>query len=516
MKLDEHSARSVDRFRLGKCDAPYIRVVRRGGDVQIRGQAKAAFGHRIQVASHRDDDGIFAGWNWDGERLVVSNDRYGFQPLFWSALADGGVAVSPSLLTLIDQGARAELDIEALAVFFRLGYFLGEDTPFAAIRSVPPHASFTWKDGQLECVARYPGATQTFTGSRDEAIDEYIALFAQAMARRSPGDGACAIPISGGRDSRHILLELHRTGFQPDVCVSGLDHPPDPNEDPKIAAELCRELGFPLVVIDQQLPQFAAQVRKNRETHFCATAHGWYLALADFLNGRFASAYDGIAGDVLSQSKFLKPDLDVLFHREDPLAICDALFARHASSFHGIRTLLNGPLQACLDPGAARTRLAREITRHLGRPNPVGSFIFWNRTRREIALAPYSLLHGIDRVYSPFVDHDLFDFLTTLPSSMLIDHCFHDDTIARAYPHFAHIPYAHNAISGSDDRATRTRFATDAARALMLGKRSRLTKNVMPRAKLLATLVSGGRVAPWVSPTIIYLHQLELILDAQR
>lgn len=515
MNLDEYSAPSVDRSRLGKGDASYICVVRRGGDVQIRGQAKAAFGHRIHVASHRDDDGIFAGWNWDGERLVVSNDRYGFQPLFWSALADGGVAVSPSLLTLIDQGARAELDIEALAVFFRLGYFLGEDTPFAAIRSVPPHASFTWKDGQLECVARYPGAAQTFTGSRDEAIDGYIALFAQAMARRLPGDGACAIPISGGRDSRHILLELHRTGFQPDVCVSGLDHPPDPNEDPKIAAELCRELGFPLVVIDQQLPQFAAQVRKNRETNFCATAHGWYLALADFLNGRFTSTYDGIAGDVLSQSKFLKPDLDVLFHREDPLAICDALFYRHASSFHGIRTLLNGPLQACLDPGVARTRLAREIARHLGRPNPVGSFIFWNRTRREIALAPYSLLRGIDRVYAPFVDHNLFDFLTTLPSSMLIEHRFHDDTIARAYPRFAHIPYAHNAISGSDDRATRTRFATDAARALVLGKRSRLTKNVMPRAKLLATVLSGGRVAPWVSPTIIYLNQLESILDAQ-
>lgn len=515
MKLDERSARSVDRFRLGMSDAPYIRVVRRGGDVQIHGQAKGALGHRIHVVSDHNDDGIFAGWNWDGERLVVSNDRYGFQPLFWSALNDGGVVVSPSLLTLIDQGARAELDIEALAVFFRLGYFIGEDTPFASIRSVPPHARFTWESGQLECVARYPDTTQTFTRSRDEAIDEYIALFAQAMARRSPGDGACAIPISGGRDSRHILLELHRTGFQPDVCVSGLDHPPDPNEDPKIAAELCRELGFPLVVIDQQLPQFAAQVRKNRETNFCATAHAWYLALADFLSGRFASTYDGIAGDVLSQSKFLKPDLDAVFRREDPLAICDALFARHASSFHGIRALLKGPLQACLDPGVARTRLAREITRHLGCPNPVGSFIFWNRTRREIALAPYSLLRGIDRVYAPFVDHDLFDFLTTLPSSMLIEHRFHDDTIARAYPKFAHIPYAHNAAPGSDDRATRMRFATDMARAFVLAKPSRLMKNVRPRAKLLATVMSGSRLAPWVSPTIIYLTQLESILDAQ-
>ena len=234
------------------------------------------------------------------------------------------------------------------------------------------------------------------------------------------------------------------------------------------------------------------------------------------MNGRFASTYDGIAGDVLSQSKFLEPDLDAVFHRENPEAICDALFARHASSFRVIRVLLNGPLQACLDSGVARSRLAREITRHLGRPNPVGSFIFWNRTRRGIALAPYSLLRSIDRVYAPFVDHDLFDFLTTLPSGMLIDHRFHDDTIARAYPQFAHVPYAHNGIPGSDDRTTRRLLATDMARAFLLAKPSRLTKNVTPRAKLLATVMSGGRLAPWVSPTIIYLNQLESILDARR
>lgn len=99
-------------------------------------------------------------------------------------------------------------------------------------------------------------------------------------------------------------------------------------------------------------------------------------------------------------------------------------------------------------------------------------------------------------VYEPFVDHDLFDFLTTLSSSMLIDHHFHDDTIARAYPQFAHAPYSHDATSGSDSRATRTRFATDMARAFVMAKPSRLTKNVTPRAKFLATVMSGSRLVP--------------------
>ena len=162
--------------------------------------------------------------------------------------------------------------------------------------------------------------------------------------------------------------------------------------------------------------------------------HGWYLALADSLNGRFDSVYDGIAGDVLTQSKFLNPRLDTAFHSRNVNAICQALFSRQTAGDAAARALLKGELKAALEPGVATKRLSREVEKHLDAPNPVASFIFWNRTRRDIALAPYSLLEDIPHVYAPFLDHDLVDFLTTLPSSMLMDHTFHDHTIARAYP----------------------------------------------------------------------------------
>lgn len=490
---------------------PYFMVEMRDGTANTRGQVDAEFGHRIVSGTHDVADGVFARWRWDGNRLMVENDRYGFFPLFWFRAPGGGVCVSSSLVALIEQGAPTELDVEALAVFLRLGFFVGNDTPFASIKVVPPNAVFAWENGKLQCEGRYPPVPNAAAISRDDAIDRYIDLFAKAMARRVPTTGASALPISGGRDSRHILLELHRTGFEPSVCVSVLDHPPDPNEDPEIAAALCGKLGFELVVVDQQLSLFSAQVRKNLETHLCASAHGWYLALADFLNGNFQCTYDGIAGDVLSQSKFLSAQLDGIFHSKDVNAICDALLARQASSFSGAKTLLKGSLKQSLVPSIAKARLAKEVARHLEHPNPVGSFIFWNRTRREIALAPYGLLRDIPRVYAPFLDHDLFDFLVALPSAMLLDHHFHDDAIARAYPDFAGIPYARNAAPQADDSATRTRFSNEAARAFLLRKPSRLMKNLSPRVKMLASMLSGGRVQPWISPLIVYLGQLESI-----
>jgi len=497
-------------------EIPFFRVDRRGEAIETRGQSRAVFGHRIPSGTQSMDDGIFASWFWDGTRLAVDNDRYGFFPLFWFRTPNGGVCISSSLVTLIEQGASTDLDIEALAVFFRLGFFVGDDTPLSAIKVVPPNAVFEWQVSGFECRARYPSTPKASSISRNDAIDQYIDLFAKAMAKRAPGVHACAVPISGGRDSRHILLELHRTGYEPAVCVSALDNPPDPNEDPKIAAVLCRELGFNFAVVDQQLSPFEAQLRKNRETHFCAAAHGWYLALADFMNGRFECTYDGIAGDVLSQSKFLSPELDAAFHTRDVATICNALLSMRTASNSGLDELLKGNLKAALDRDLANNRLAREVEKHLDHPNPVGSFVLWNRTRREIALAPYALLSGVPRVHAPFLDHDLFDFLVTLPSSMLMDHRFHDDTIARAYPDFAHIPYVDAAAPLPDDTKVRAGFLAEAARRFLLKKPSRLTKNWLPRGKMLASALSGGRINPWISPFILYLDQIESIMDEQR
>ncbi|MFC5524292.1 hypothetical protein ACFPPA_00910 [Rhodanobacter ginsengisoli] len=513
---DAGGAAQPDVDCAGAIDNPYFLVRKRGERIETRGRSTAEFGHQIPSTTHHVADGIFAHWHWDGTRLAVKNDRYGFYPLFWFSPPGGGVCISSSLVSLLEQGAPTELDIEALSVFFRLGFYVGDDTPFSGIKTVPPNAVFEWENGKLECHGRYPQTLNATALSRDEAIDRYIDLFAKAMAKRAPDSDAFAVPISGGRDSRHILLELHRTGFEPGACVSALDNPPDPNEDARVAAALCQKLRLDLVIVNQQLSAFSAEVRKNPKTHFCTLAHGWYLALADSLNGRFGCVYDGIAGDVLTQSKFLNPQLDTAFRTRDVNAICDALLSRQTAGYSGIRGLLKGDLKAAMEPGVATKRLAMEVEKHLDGPNPVASFILWNRTRRAIALAPYSLLADIPRVYAPFLDHDLFDFLTTLPSSMLLDHSFHDDTIARAYPNFANFPYVDKAAPPADDTKVRARFLADAARMFLLKRPSGLMKNLLPRAKMLTSVLSLGHINPWVSPFILYLDQIETLMEKKR
>src|SRR5262249_19524175 len=103
----------------------------------------------------------------------------------------------------------------------------------------------------------------------------------------------------------------------------------------------------------------------------------------------------------------------------------------------------------------AIARIAAALEPHADAPNPVGSFFFWNRTRREVALSPFSVFRGF-RVHVPFLDDELFDYLTSLPAEHFLDHTFHYQAIALAYPQWSHIPYATKSPSSVSFRDMRT------------------------------------------------------------
>src|SRR6185437_14052112 len=89
----------------------------------------------------------------------------------------------------------------------------------------------------------------------------------------------------------------------------------------------------------------------------------------------------------------------------------------------------------------AITRVSRELRLHLDAPNPIGSYIFWNRTRREIALVPFGLWNAAGRVMTPYLDPAVFELLASLPAEMFLDKQFHPDVIRRAYPAHAYLRF---------------------------------------------------------------------------
>jgi asparagine synthase (glutamine-hydrolysing) len=486
-------------------DAAFFEVERRGDTIVTGGQPSFQGGHRISGPASTVDDGVFADWRWDGEQLRVRTDRYACFPLFyWHS--DRSLAVSTSIARLLEAGAPADLDTPALAAFLRLGFFLGEDTPFAAIRAVPPACTATWRDGRLDLSSGY-AFQRAIEVSRDEAIDGFNHRFRAALVRRAHAPSPVQLPLSGGRDSRHILLELCAIGSPPDGCVTVVPFPPRETLEVAIAAAVANAANVRHVVVPQTERRVRAERRKNELTHFLSDEHTHFLALAEYLRAHAATAYDGLAGDMVTgQTSSLTPALLDLVRggRLHEAALC--MF--HGYEKRGIEGALRGLLAARfyerVGPDVATTRVVAELRRHLDAANPVLSFFFWSRTRRELALAPYAMMRATC-VFAPYLDHAVFDFLMALPPEIVLDHQLHSDAIARAHPRFAQIPFEERPSSTAGHAAHR-QTAIDLATMLLVSRSPVRRSYALPR--LGASAVTGLPQWLWFVPLVTYLTQL--------
>jgi hypothetical protein len=451
-------------------------------------------------------DGIFATWAWDGTILRVENDRYGFYPLYYFSASDE-ICISPSIRTLVHRGAPTALDEAGLAVFLRAGFFLGEDTPFQAIRALPPNTVFSWENGRLLVTGTWPVVAPK-TLSRSAATDEYIALFRASIKRRLPRDGHFIMPLSGGRDSRHILLELLDQGQRPASCVTVRHFAPRSDDDARLAGEVCTALRLPHLVLDQPRSRLRAEMRKNELTSFCSEEHAQMVVLADYLRGKTSTVYDGIAGDVLTTSHYTTTKTLPLY-RAGRFTDLGLIYCAHE---HILTRLLTPDFLARVPLELALERLAMEFPRHQDAANPISSFRLANRMRRQIAPAPHGIYREIAHVYCPYLDQDLYDLLASIPGEMLLDHRFHEDTVRRAYPAVSDIPFEGGHHPERRDPARTRRLAAELGIWLVRHGRSRLVRMPSLFARCAASLADADHSRLWRYSTLgIYLLQLELL-----
>src|SRR5262245_3243610 len=144
--------------------------------IEAWGEAARSFGHRINGAS-ASADGVFASWTWNGETLTVQNDRYGFFPLFYY-VKDFEFGVSTNVSTLVAAGADAELNDAGIALYLRLGNFIGDDTPFRHIRCIPPNTTLVWDRNGVRLNGGYVAMSEEKSIARRDAVHRYIELFA--------------------------------------------------------------------------------------------------------------------------------------------------------------------------------------------------------------------------------------------------------------------------------------------------------------------------------------------------
>jgi asparagine synthetase B (glutamine-hydrolysing) len=480
--------------------APFLHLQYADGRTTARGFDACLLGQKLDLG-RAVPDGVFAEWTWDGATLTVRTDRYGIRPLYYWA-DERQIAVSPSLPRLLQEGAPTELDEPALAVFFRTGYYVGEDTPFRAIRALPPGASLTWTAGKLtlESGLTLPPLQPM---SRDEAIDAYIPLLREAVRKRLPASQELVMPLSGGRDSRHLLFEIVAAGYRPTACLTVHHHPPRTDDDVAFASQVAAALGLPHRIIDQVEPRLQAEFRKNLKTSFCSDEGTAFMALGDELGERAFSVFDGIGGDFLSDGRFVTDERLAHLRAGRTLDLANALLWSRPY----LPTLLNDDLAPRLSRYVAARRLQREVERHLDAPNPIASYIFQNRCRREIATFATGFYGPNVEILCPYLDHEVFDFLISLPVEVFVPPSFHAEAIQRAFPEHASIPFETPRLEFDDGYRVELRRQFGEIDALMEQRPPRLLDRERVQERM-ADLAGRERVRAQFLPNLLYGLQL--------
>ena len=482
-------------------DAPFVLLDVAAGAPVLKGQAQGFVGHRMQVPGDSRPRGLWGEWGFDGQTLTARVEPLGYFSLFVYTKGTQ-VAVSPSILQLLAQGADATVDEVALAVFHRVGFFVGDDTPFRHIKVLPPGGRLVWRDG----VHRIEGAEpipRVQPISREQAVEAFIEVPRAAIRRflRS-WDGPITLPLSGGRDSRHILLEMVQQGRKPDTCVTFHHGGRTLNAEVQAARAVAERVGVRHAILGRPRKRLRDSVRGLLMTQLCADEHAQMMPMHDYLTGSPSAAIDGIGGDILTNPDDWAAGFMERARRGDYAGIARGMAEGHGGVIS--RPGHRGGAGALFSPDleqAAIDRIAAAVRRYDAAPDPYQAFWFYHRTRREISFVSTAVMGGAAMVFCPYLDPDFVDLGLSLPWSITCDQRLHDDAIFRAYPAAADIPFAAGFTSQplSRLRVSRIGNAVDTLRIAALAGQGGMIAGV--RAALPATPL-------WRGPADIYrLHR---------
>jgi hypothetical protein len=420
---------------------------------------------------------VSARWCFQDGRLEAAVDWSGFANVFYHA-TENTVMVSTSPLKLIAEGAPSEYDLDALAVFAHLGFFIEDASPFRGIRVLPPGGRLVWRNGSVDVRGQPPEWRREATSST-AAVERFRGLMQSAVRRCiQAAEHDVVVPLSGGRDSRHILLEMHAQRRPPRRCITLTGSLAAPDSEATAAGQLAAGLGVEHMLVERGPQSFASHLRTLAITHLCSDEIFEFISLREYAAANPCAFFDGLAGDILTRNKKFT-------HLENHRRCREGAFDVVAQAmFSEIAQIIRRPV----DPASrayksAVEQVATTMARFSNAADPYTAFLFWNRTRREIALLPTRQLSTARQVFCPYLDPDLAHFLSSLPFEVTATARFHDDAIAAHYPAAAAIPY-HDQLNVAGLKNTPLRKARSLAH-LLLG------------------LARDSTEGPWIMPLLI-------------
>jgi len=408
--------------------------------ISVSGSTSASFGHSV-MDDRNVECGVVARWDWDGESLAVESDLHGYIPLYFSH-SKNRIIVSDSPLAILDRQDRPETDSVSLGFFCRAGFVIGERTLFRGIERVPARTRIKWTSGSLR-IDTESDAIGSEPTSVKEAVDGWIDRFETAMTRRLPSHDSFDIPLSGGRDSRMILLELERHGRLPRRVLSLGSQNSNKTSDFTLASQLADRLGLPFEGIrHRESDSLKVEHDRHVACGFEAMEHVWLMPLWNELLAGGRPWFDGLGVGSLTRNSAASPEMTRLLRSGDISSWSREFFALTAATTpRWLDPILKCAPMPIADTDEVVSALDSELARHIEAPNPITSFTFANWGRRSISLNPLGICRSNKSIMLPFMDRDLISWSRSIPVEMMHEDDIQTKACHRLYPLFSDLPF---------------------------------------------------------------------------
>ena len=172
----------------------------------------------------------FALWDRNQQTLFMARDRLGVKPLHYTVLDNGQLLFGSELKSVLAHGGmRRDLDPLAVEEYFALGYAAEPRTVFAQAFKLPPAHTLTWRRGQAAPVIREFWDVR-FTGNNligeDDACAELTARLQESVRLRMIAEVPLGAFLSGGVDSSAVVAVMAGQSSEPvNTCSIGFADP---------------------------------------------------------------------------------------------------------------------------------------------------------------------------------------------------------------------------------------------------------------------------------------------------
>ena len=244
-----------------------------------------------------------------GKTLDLTTDAFGMEPLYYRQIGELILFASNSRFLTLENEAP---DYMAWRCLVQAGFLAADRTLSNSIKRVPAAHILRFQKDKAEQIQWFdyhtlPEGVETVNEQAFIDVEEaFNGALSKCAKLRTEGH---VLPLSSGFDSRRLLAGLMDRQVHFEALTVQMFEKGYWNLDSRITSQMATELGFPHTVIE--FPGIQQYVKDDRQRRLLLNAecdlHAWALPLMHSLPSRSCVVFDGLAGDVLGNAKFLAP-----------------------------------------------------------------------------------------------------------------------------------------------------------------------------------------------------------------